>query len=78
MGKTFAAAKFLMTTERVLPYETVNILVNAPSFCGRVLQFPSVQRKPKKNKQIILLQSDVQSLYPGRGLSDVVLDFFLW
>ena len=44
---------------------------------GRVLRVP-LARKHKKGRQVILMKSDVQSLYAGRGLSDGILDFFLW
>ena len=49
------------------------------SSCGgcRVLRVPVLRRKVDKSKQISLFQSDVQSLYPGRGLTDGVLDFFI-
>ena len=45
-----------------------------PNTCS-VLQFPHVKRK--NVKQIILMISDVVSLYPGRGITDGIIDFYI-
>lgn len=64
----------------VLYYNTVHFSCSSSIiilYTIRVMKFPVLQRKNKKIKQIILMQSDLQSLYPGNGLSDGVLDFYL-